>query len=116
VASRWHGIKSLAVNRQAMRQSPLKRAPGARLREPRSWGFALSPGRSRPGFRFPASLWCGRMHSEPRDLRRKRPTMPPTFVLIPGRTARQGTTLNEGKFTEGYVEETSTLLVCPDDM
>jgi|SRR5581483_2581908 len=42
--------------------------------------------------------------------------MPETFVLIPGRTARQGTTLNEGKFTTGYVEETSTLLVCPDDM
>jgi formylmethanofuran dehydrogenase subunit D len=38
------------------------------------------------------------------------------FVLIPGRTARQGTTLNEGKFTAGYVEETSTLLMCPDDM
>ena len=42
--------------------------------------------------------------------------MPPTFVLIPGRTARQGTTLNEGKFTAGYVEETSTLLMCSADM
>lgn len=39
-----------------------------------------------------------------------------TFVLIPGRTSRQGTTLNEGKFSAGYVEETSTLLMCPDDM
>jgi formylmethanofuran dehydrogenase subunit D len=39
-----------------------------------------------------------------------------SFVLIPGRTARQGTTLNEGKFSTGYVEETSTLLMCPDDM
>src|SRR5262245_5781420 len=39
-----------------------------------------------------------------------------TFVLIPGRTSRQGTTLNEGKFTSGYVEETSTLLMNPDDM
>src|SRR5262249_32048336 len=39
-----------------------------------------------------------------------------TFILIPGRSARQGTTLNEGKFTAGYVEETSTLLMCPDDM
>lgn len=38
------------------------------------------------------------------------------FILIPGRTARQGTTLNEGKLTPGYVEETSTLLMCPDDM
>ena len=39
-----------------------------------------------------------------------------TFILIPGRTSRQGTTLNEGKFTSGYVEETSTLFMCPDDM
>lgn len=38
------------------------------------------------------------------------------FILIPGRTARQGTTLNEGKLTSGYVEEISTLLMCPDDM
>jgi formylmethanofuran dehydrogenase subunit D len=39
-----------------------------------------------------------------------------SFILIPGRTARQGTTLNEGKFSAGYVEETSTLLMCPEDM
>lgn len=38
------------------------------------------------------------------------------FILIPGRTSRQGTTLNEGKFTPGYVEEISTLLVSPEDM
>ena len=38
------------------------------------------------------------------------------FILIPGRTSRQGTTLNEGKFTAGYVEETGTLLMNPDDM
>jgi formylmethanofuran dehydrogenase subunit D len=42
--------------------------------------------------------------------------MAETFILIPGRTSRQGTALNEGKFTAAYVEETSTLLVCPDDM
>ncbi len=42
--------------------------------------------------------------------------MPETFILIPGRTTRQGTTLNEGKFTAGYVEETCTLLMCADDM
>jgi formylmethanofuran dehydrogenase subunit D len=41
---------------------------------------------------------------------------PETFILIPGRTSRQGTTLNEGKFTAGYVEETCTLLMCPADM
>jgi formylmethanofuran dehydrogenase subunit D len=39
-----------------------------------------------------------------------------TFILIPGRTSRQGTALNEGKFTAEYVEETSTLLMCPEDM
>ena len=42
--------------------------------------------------------------------------MPETFILIPGRTSRQGTTLNEGKLTAAYLEETSTLLVCPADM
>ncbi len=47
---------------------------------------------------------------EPRNL------MAETFILIPGRTSRQGTALNEGKFTAAYVEETSTLLMCPDDM
>lgn len=38
------------------------------------------------------------------------------FVLIPGRTSKQGTTLNEGKATDGYVQETSTLLMSPEDM
>lgn len=38
------------------------------------------------------------------------------FILIPGRTSRQGTTLNEGKLTADYIEETSTLFMCPDDM
>lgn len=42
--------------------------------------------------------------------------MPEVFVLIPGRTARQGTSLNEGKFSAAYVEETTTLLMCPADM
>jgi formylmethanofuran dehydrogenase subunit D len=41
---------------------------------------------------------------------------PETFILIPGRTSRQGTSLNEGKFSATYVEETSTLLMSPDDM
>jgi formylmethanofuran dehydrogenase subunit D len=39
-----------------------------------------------------------------------------TFILIPGRTARQGTSLNEGKLKKEYLEETSTLFVSPDDM
>lgn len=38
------------------------------------------------------------------------------FLLIPGRTSRQGTALNEGKYTEGYLEETGTLQVAPEDM
>ena len=46
------------------------------------------------------------------------PNTPPpeVFILIPGRTSRQGTTLNEGKFSAGYLEETSTLFMNPDDM
>jgi formylmethanofuran dehydrogenase subunit D len=42
--------------------------------------------------------------------------MPENFILIPGRTSRQGTSLNEGKFSTEYVEETSTLLMSPEDM
>lgn len=44
--------------------------------------------------------------------------MPPEeiFILIPGRTSRQGTTLNEGKMTAGYAEETGRMQVNPDDM
>src|SRR5262249_42338333 len=43
-------------------------------------------------------------------------SQPETFILIPGRTSRQGTSLNEGKFTAAYVEETSTLFISPEDM
>jgi len=39
-----------------------------------------------------------------------------TFILIPGRTSRQGTSLNEGKYTEEYKEEINTLLMNPEDM
>lgn len=42
--------------------------------------------------------------------------MPELFILIPGRTSKQGTTLNEGKDTRGYREETTTLRMNPDDM
>jgi len=38
------------------------------------------------------------------------------FVLIPGRTSRQGTSLNEGKFSAEYLEEIGTLQVSPADM
>ena len=39
-----------------------------------------------------------------------------TFILIPGRTSRQGSALNEGKFTADYLEETNTLSGAPQDM
>jgi len=42
--------------------------------------------------------------------------MPVEFILIPGRTSTQGTTLNEGKYTDGYVSETRTLKMSPQDM
>jgi formylmethanofuran dehydrogenase subunit D len=38
------------------------------------------------------------------------------FILIPGRTSRQGTSLNEGKLTAAYIRETETLLMNPDDL
>jgi formylmethanofuran dehydrogenase subunit D len=41
---------------------------------------------------------------------------PETFILIPGRTSRQGTTLNEGKLKPAYQEEISTLYMNPEDM
>ena len=42
--------------------------------------------------------------------------MPESFILIPGRTSRQGTSLNEGKYTEAYIEEVHTLKMNPQDM
>ncbi len=42
--------------------------------------------------------------------------MPEPFILIPGRTSRQGTSLNEGKFSPDYVQETSTVQIAPEDM
>ncbi|MCS6975782.1 MAG: hypothetical protein NZM31_02070 [Gemmatales bacterium] len=41
--------------------------------------------------------------------------MPESFILIPGRTSRQGTTLNEGKLKGEYLRETNTVLMNPDD-
>lgn len=42
--------------------------------------------------------------------------MPHQFILIPGRTSRQGCGISEGKFNEGYQSETRTLQVSPEDM
>jgi formylmethanofuran dehydrogenase subunit D len=41
---------------------------------------------------------------------------PEIFILIPGRTSRQGTSLNESKFGPEYIQETNTLQMNPDDM
>ena len=38
------------------------------------------------------------------------------FILIPGRTSKQGCGVSEGKFDEGYQHEITTLQVAPADM
>lgn len=38
------------------------------------------------------------------------------FILIPGRTSKQGVGISEGKFKDGYQSETRTLQVAPKDM
>ncbi|MCH5377591.1 MAG: formylmethanofuran dehydrogenase [Planctomycetes bacterium] len=42
--------------------------------------------------------------------------MPEAFILIPGRTSRQGCGISEGKFGETYQSETNVLQVAPQDM
>jgi formylmethanofuran dehydrogenase subunit D len=42
--------------------------------------------------------------------------MPETFILIPGRTSKQGCGISEGKFGENYQSETRLLQVAPEDM
>jgi formylmethanofuran dehydrogenase subunit D len=42
--------------------------------------------------------------------------MSETFILIPGRTSRQGCGISEGKFKEAYQSETNVLQVAPQDM
>ena len=42
--------------------------------------------------------------------------MPEPFILIPGRTSRQGTSLNEGKYTDAYQAEVHTLRMNAEDM
>jgi len=39
-----------------------------------------------------------------------------SFILIPGRTSRQGCGISEGKFGANYQEEINTLQVDPKDM
>jgi formylmethanofuran dehydrogenase subunit D len=42
--------------------------------------------------------------------------MSEVFVLIPGRTSKQGCGISEGKFTDGYQSETTVLQVSAKDM
>ena len=42
--------------------------------------------------------------------------MPEPFILIPGRTAKQGCGISEGKFGDTYQQETGVLHVAADDM
>jgi formylmethanofuran dehydrogenase subunit D len=42
--------------------------------------------------------------------------MAETFILIPGRTSRQGSGISEGKFGTTYQQEISALQVAPEDM
>jgi formylmethanofuran dehydrogenase subunit D len=43
-------------------------------------------------------------------------SMSETFILIPGRTSKQGCGISEGKFKENYQSEINALQVNPDDM
>ena len=42
--------------------------------------------------------------------------MPETFILIPGRTSRQGVGISEGKFEANYRNETNQLQMAPADL
>ena len=42
--------------------------------------------------------------------------MAETFILIPGRTSKQGAGISEGKFKENYQSEINALQVNPEDM
>ena len=39
-----------------------------------------------------------------------------TFILIPGRTSKQGCGISEGKYKENYQSEINALQICHDDM
>ncbi len=43
-------------------------------------------------------------------------TMSASFVLIPGRTSKQGSGISEGKYGQSYQSEIQTLFVSPQDM
>lgn len=41
--------------------------------------------------------------------------MPEIFILIPGRTSKQGCGISEGKFSQGYLDEIRSLQVAAED-
>ena len=45
-----------------------------------------------------------------------RNTLNETFILIPGRTSKQGCGISEGKFKDGYQSEINNLQICEEDM
>lgn len=42
--------------------------------------------------------------------------MSDVFILVPGRTSKQGCGISEGKFTKGYQDQISTVQMAPVDM
>ena len=68
------------------------------------------------GWRLQSSVLASKGVAPGRTERQSALAMDETFILIPGRTSRQGTTLNEGKLTANYIDETNTLFMCPDNM
>ena len=42
--------------------------------------------------------------------------MDETMILVPGRSSKQGTSLNKGKLKQEYLSVTSTLEINTDDM
>lgn len=42
--------------------------------------------------------------------------MSEVFILVPGRTSKQGCGISEGKFTDGYQKQISTVQMNPADM
>src|SRR5207248_7144211 len=98
------------------RGAGLRAAPGFRGRLGRAAVAGRDHRRVHPGSRLAALT--GRTHSGESGIliSMSNTTPPEVFILIPGRTSRQGTTLNEGKFTASYVDETSTLMMNSTDM
>jgi formylmethanofuran dehydrogenase subunit D len=80
-----------------------------------------SPGKAFPRFVWQPASAAATMDSLPRNPARpslrRACVMSETFVLIPGRTSKQGCGISEGKLTsQDYRSETTTLQVSPADM